>query len=126
MSLLLDTHAVIWVLSDAKSLSARLRRLLERGRKPVFVSAVSLYEIEQKRRRGKLPRLITQGFETALSGAGYNFLSVAPGDAIAAAALPELHRDPWDRILIAQALERGYEIATVDEDFAQYGVKIFW
>ncbi|OQW57469.1 MAG: hypothetical protein A4S17_04475 [Proteobacteria bacterium HN_bin10] len=126
MSLLLDTHAVIWVLSDAKSLSARLRRLLERRRKPVFVSAVSLYEIEQKRRRGKLPRAIRQGFETALSTAGYNFLSVSPADAIAAAALPELHRDPWDRILIAQALERGFEIATVDEEFAPYGVKVVW
>jgi PIN domain nuclease of toxin-antitoxin system len=126
MSLLLDTHAVIWVLSDAKSLSLRLRRLLERGRKPVFVSAVSLYEIEQKRPRGKLPRLIKLGFEGALAAARYNFLSVSPSDAVAAAALPELHRDPWDRILIAQVLERGFEIATVDDDFAQYGVKVFW
>lgn len=126
MSLLLDTHAVIWVLGDAKSLSSRLRRRLERGRKPAFVSVVSLYEIEKKRRRGKLPRPIKPGFEQALATAGYNFLPVSPADAIAAAALPELHRDPWDRLIIAQALERGFEVATVDADFAQYGVAIFW
>jgi PIN domain nuclease of toxin-antitoxin system len=126
MSLLLDTHTVIWVLSDAKSLSARVRRVLERGRKPAFVSTVSLYEIELKRRRGRLPRSIKQGFESALSAAGYNLLPLAANDALAAAALPEHHRDPWDRIIIAQALERDFEVATVDEDFAPYGVKVFW
>lgn len=126
MSLLLDTHAVIWVLSDPKSLSRRVRTVLQRGRRAAFVSTVSLYEIELKRRRGKLPRTIKQGFETALSSAGYNLLVLSANDALAAAALPELHRDPWDRIIIAQALERGFEVATVDEEFAQYGVKVFW
>ncbi len=126
MSLLLDTHAAIWVLTDPKSLSARVRRALERGRKPAFVSTASLYEIELKRRRRKLPRSIREGFEDALSSAGYNLLPVGASDAIAAAALPELHRDPWDRIIIAQALARGFEVATIDEDFAPYGVKVFW
>jgi PIN domain nuclease of toxin-antitoxin system len=126
VTLLLDTHVVIWVLADPRSLSNKIRRRLERGRDPVFVSAASLYEIELKRRRGRLPKLIKSGFESALEHGGYTLLPITAVDALAAAGLPDHHRDPWDRVIIAQAQARALSIATVDEEFARYGVTVVW
>jgi PIN domain nuclease of toxin-antitoxin system len=92
----------------------------------VLVSAVSFYEIALKRRRGRMPPGLPTNLAAACASAGFVFAPITVEDAESAGALPELHRDPWDRILVAQGLHRQATLITKDAVLAAYGVPTLW
>jgi PIN domain nuclease of toxin-antitoxin system len=125
MRLLLDTHLAIWELFDDGRLSTSARRRIRDGDSTVFVSVVSLWEIAIKyaRRRGgpnDMPISAGQALELFLR-AGYEVLEVTAQHALAVAALPSLHADPFDRMLIAQARSEPLRLLTSDTAVAGYG-----
>ncbi|MEQ1617312.1 MAG: type II toxin-antitoxin system VapC family toxin [Terricaulis sp.] len=123
---MLDTHALIWFLTGDRRLSAVARAAIETPGADVFVSAVSAYEIEQKRALGKPMPFLPLDLMTALQRAGYRFLPISFQHAAAAGRLPMTHKDPWDRLLIAQSQLERLPIATSDPVFAAFGCEVVW
>jgi PIN domain nuclease of toxin-antitoxin system len=121
--LLLDTHILLWWLSDDVHLPRLARERLRAGDAACFVSAATLWEIGIKRALGKLD--VPQGFATVIAEEGFHGLTVSLGHAESATQLPPHHRDPFDRMLIAQAQTEGLTIMTVDRTFALYDVTLF-
>lgn len=112
MSFLLDTHVFLWLDAGSSRLSERTRTLILRTDQTVYVSAVSFWEIAIKRRDGKLtydgaPR-------TAAADAGFAELDISAADAETAGALDWSHRDPFDRMLVAQCLNCSLTLVTAD------------
>lgn len=122
MRLLLDTHALIWWLEDSVELSADAREQVANGLNEVVVSAASAWEMAIKEATGKLraPATLEQAIETS----GFTALPITIRHALKAGSLPAHHRDPFDRMLIAQALAEGLTIVTRDQRFEQYGVDV--
>ena len=120
MILLLDANALLWWLADDPTLSRRARRAIRDPANDVLVSAASVWEIEIKRAIGKLAA--PDGVVAAVESAGFLALPITLGDAERAGRLPPHHRDPFDRMLIAQASRLDAVIATRDTVFAAYGV----
>lgn len=116
MRLLLDTHAFLWWLDGNRRLSDPARRAIEDAANDIVVSAVSAWEITTKHRIGKLPR----------AGQGFEELAITVDDAERAGRLPGPHRDPFDRILIAQALVHDVAVVSLDWAFDRYGVNRIW
>jgi len=125
--LLLDTHALLWWLLDDPALPAAPRRAIERA-EAVFVSAASVWEVAIKQRLGKLPELTLGVAELPALIRESRFLPLAVDDrhAAAVATLPLHHRDPFDHLLIAQALTERLTLVTRDRQFAAYGVTLRW
>lgn len=128
--LLLDTHAVLWWFAGSARLSAIARAAIENPGAPKFVSAASAWEIATKLRLERLPDAarsdLAVDLERAIAGAGFQPLSITIADAEAAGRLPEPARDPFDRMLIAQALLRGLQIVSIETPFDAYGVTRIW
>jgi len=127
MNLLLDTHAILWFLNGDKKISERVKKVLSSPSNDKFISIVSLWEIAIKISLGKL------SIKTSLSDLfriieeqGFHFLPLTPEHIICVATLPMSHRDPFDRIIISQAITEELTILTRDENFSGYGVKIIW
>lgn len=128
MNVLLDSHALLWWLGDDKRLSRRARKLIADEDNSVFVSAASVWEIAIKVALGKLddrdgavPRL-----PLILVERGMIALPIMPAHAIEAAGLPPVHRDPFDRMLVAQGRLERLALVTNDPLFKQYDVKTEW
>ncbi|MDR2566464.1 MAG: type II toxin-antitoxin system VapC family toxin [Bifidobacteriaceae bacterium] len=121
MRLLLDTNVLLWSLEDHPRL-APFRDAVTDGANVVFFSAMSVAEISLKSSLGKLQ--VEPGYADALAAAGYRELHLTARHAEAAADLPWHHRDPFDRLLIAQALVEGLTVATADRVFEQYEVRV--
>lgn len=121
MRLLLDTHLLLWAAGPSPHLSARARRLIDDPDNELVVSAASLWEIAIKSalRRPNF-RLDAPLFRRNLLNNGYNELAVTGQHAVAVANLPLLHRDPFDRILVAQSIVEGITLLTSDPRVAQY------
>jgi PIN domain nuclease of toxin-antitoxin system len=123
--LLLDTHALLWWLVDDPQLSPAARAAVASLENEVFVSACSGYEIAYKQKLRRLPRfpeiLLGRVRRERIGG-----LPISLEHAVAAAALPGPHRDPWDRIMMAQALAERWHMVTIDKVFADYNVPGFW
>jgi PIN domain nuclease of toxin-antitoxin system len=126
MRLLLDTHALIWFLSGNSRLSSAARAAIEDSENIILASAVSGYEIAYKRRQGRLPAEISRELPQALRKASISAHPITLEAAIEAGELPGPHRDPWDRLLIAQARLEGLSVVSVDPVFRQYGVSVVW
>jgi PIN domain nuclease of toxin-antitoxin system len=128
MNLLLDTHALIWWLFDDSRLVEPARSAIAEPKNRVLVSAASAWEISTKHRLGKLPEAgdLVEGLPTYLRRARFGELPVELGHALAAGALPGPHRDPFDRMLIAQARIERLPIVTIDPVFRDYGVRVVW
>jgi PIN domain nuclease of toxin-antitoxin system len=122
--LLLDTHAVLWWLADDPSLSRSAREAIAEPANEVLVSAASVWEIAITRALGKLTA--PDDLVSTIADEGLAFLAVTPGHAWRAGELPMHHRDPFDRLLAAQALVEGIPIVTADRRFAPYGVGVRW
>lgn len=120
MRLLLDTHVAIWWLAGDRRLSKATRLAIE-GAPQAFLSAVSLWEIFIKQDTGRLDLPI--GFVDALRD-DFVELSLTFDHALAGRALPLLHRDPFDRMLVAQAKIEGLTIVTSDRMLSEYGVPV--
>ncbi|WP_135256814.1 type II toxin-antitoxin system VapC family toxin [Thermus caldilimi] len=118
MNLLLDSHIVLWWLSDDRRLSRRARRLIE-GADQVFVSAATTWELAVKASLGKLR--MPEGFVEVVEEEGFTHLPITPVHAMAVQSLPWHHRDPFDRILLAQAMVEGVRLMSADQALASYG-----
>jgi PIN domain nuclease of toxin-antitoxin system len=118
---LLDTHVLVWWLTDAPSLPTRLRPLIASRENEVFVSAASCWEIAIKVRSGKWSEAagLVPGIKNVLDTARFTPLAVSVSHAERAGLLEMSHKDPFDRLLAAQALEEGLVIASVDPVFSQ-------
>jgi PIN domain nuclease of toxin-antitoxin system len=128
MRLLLDTHALLWSFNSDPSLSAEARRVIEDGSNEIFVSAASAWEIATKVRLGKLPTgydLILD-LNSYLMQLGFESLSVSTKHAVRAGMLPGGHRDPFDRMLIAQSQTEDLPIISNDRIFDHYHVHRVW
>ena len=128
MQVLLDTHAFLWWLAGNPRLSGAARRAIEDESNTIFVSAASAWEIATKHRIGKLAQAEAVALDVtgSIAGQGFEELAITVDDAERAGRLPGLHRDPFDRVLIAQALVRDLAIVSVDRAFDGYGVRRLW
>ena len=119
MNLLLDTHTILWWLAGAE-LSSEARELIEDGSRLAAVSAASAWEVAIKRALGKLDS--PDGFAAAVLRGGFEPLAITHEHAEAAGALPVHHRDPFDRLLVAQAQLENLVIVSRDRVFERYDV----
>ena len=128
MKLLLDTHALIWWAGNDPRLSGVARAAISQPGNDVRVSAASAWECAVKVQNGKLPQAapLVAAFRPTLERAGFGMLDITLEHALAAASLPRHHGDPWDRMLVAQALTEGMVLASKDKAFDPYGVKRVW
>jgi PIN domain nuclease of toxin-antitoxin system len=128
MRLLLDTHTLLWWLSENSSLPASARKLIANKNNDVLVSAASAWEIATKVRLGKVPIAVdlAHDFTAYLGRERFEILAVSAEHGIRAGLLPGPHKDPFDRMLIAQALAENLAIVSNDVVFDGYGVKRVW
>jgi PIN domain nuclease of toxin-antitoxin system len=120
--ILLDSHAVLWWLEDNNSLGSQCRELIEHADE-AFVSAVTPWELGIKRSLGKLS--MPEGLVDVLESDGFKSLSITAAHAELAPALPPIHRDPFDRMLVAQAQLETLVLVTADKALASYDVEQF-
>jgi PIN domain nuclease of toxin-antitoxin system len=125
---LLDTHALIWWLFDDPKLPPAARRTIRDPANEVLVSCVSAWEVATKHRLGKLTEAgdLPDRFEYYVTAARLRDLPISMSHALAAGRLPGPHKDPFDRMLIAQSMLERVEIVTGDPVFLDYGAKVIW
>jgi PIN domain nuclease of toxin-antitoxin system len=123
MKILLDTHALLWWLADDSRLGEAARDLIADPSNEVLVSAVSLWEIVVKVRVGKLDADIAEILE-AVDHEGFEILDILAEHLVALAKLPLHHRDPFDHLLIAQAIADDLTLMSSDENVPHYPVKM--
>jgi PIN domain nuclease of toxin-antitoxin system len=128
MQVLLDTCAFLWIVGGASDLSARARAVFTDPENRVLLSAASAWEIAIKHRLGKLPLPAPpeEFVPHQREAHGIETLPVDEEAALHLAKLPDLHRDPFDRMLVAQALVAGLVVATPDALIRQYPVRTLW
>ena len=115
MRLLLDTHILLWAANEPERLSAATRALVENPNNDVVFSAISIWEIAIKTGRGRDDfRLHAGFFRRGLFDNGYTELPMTGAHAAALAGLPAIHKDPFDRMLVAQATVEGLTLVTSD------------
>lgn len=124
MKLLLDTHAALWFLSDDERMGENAKQHLTDDDNRILLSAAVVWEIAIKRALGKL--VVPEEYQTLLLGAGVQALPITIDHAAAVERLPPHHRDPFDRMLVAQALGEGAAIVSRDEILRRYGVTLIW
>lgn len=118
MKLLIDTHLLLWALSAPRKLSTRARQLIEKSE--VYVSAASIWEISIKAALGKLAAKSSEVL-AGVEPAGFSLLPITGDHAAQVADLPMLHRDPFDRLLVAQARAEPMRLLSNDEILRAYG-----
>jgi PIN domain nuclease of toxin-antitoxin system len=128
MRILLDTHAFLWWISDAPQLSQKARQIIGNGENTLFLSAASGWEIAIKTRLGKLklPADIASFILEQLSVNAVTPLPIQMKHALRVRSLPDFHRDPFDRMIVAQAQIEDLPILTADQQLAGYNVQIIW
>jgi PIN domain nuclease of toxin-antitoxin system len=117
---LLDTHVVLWWLADDRNLSPRAIAFIEDDENEFFVSSISVWEIVIKAQLGKIDADVEE-LRPACVAAGFGSLAFDLDDAVEVAKLPPLHRDPFDRALVAQARCNGLRLLTSDARVMDYG-----
>lgn len=128
MRLLLDTHALLWWLVGDKALSATARKAIADSDNEIFVSAATAWEVATKFRLGKLPGAATFAADISsyVASQGFVELAVRLVHGQIAGALPGPHRDPFDRMLIAQAVTENLVLISNESVFDAYGAKRLW
>ncbi|MBB1246637.1 MULTISPECIES: type II toxin-antitoxin system VapC family toxin [Streptomyces] len=121
MRLLLDTHVVLWWLDDSAELSDEVKELLDTA-PAVYLSAVSPWEIAIKQSLGKLAG--PDDLAERARDSQFSPLAITAGHAVRAGRLPLIHRDPFDRVLVAQAQTEGLTLVTRDKYIPQYDVRV--
>lgn len=124
MKLLLDTHAALWFLSGDERLGDSARRHLTDDSNLVMLSAAVVWEVAIKRSLGKLA--VPEEYLSLLLGAGVQTLAISVEHAAVVEALPQHHRDPFDRMLVAQAAIEGAALVSCDEALRPYDVTLIW
>lgn len=125
---LLDTHALLWWLSGDGKLPATIRRLIGRDDSHIYVSAASAWEIATKVRLGKLPgaAAVLSDLEGELIRQKFQPLSISFEHAVLAGSFGFSHRDPFDRMIAAQALKERLPVLSGDEALDQFGIERRW
>jgi PIN domain nuclease of toxin-antitoxin system len=126
--LLLDTHAFLWWVTDDDRLSERAGELIADGANDVYFSAASAWEIAIKAGLGRI-RLSEDAWSLTpqqLERNAFQALPIHVTHAVAVITLPDLHRDPFDRMLVAQAMSEGLTIVSSDPELARYPVPVMW
>ena len=128
MRCLLDTHVLLWVSVGSDRLSARALALLSEAGHDFFVSAVTSFELATKHRTGKLPEAekLLDGFERQVENAGFRILSISSLHARTAGAYTQAHKDPFDRLLAAQALIEDLALLSADTKLDAFGIARIW
>lgn len=128
MRILLDTHTLLWAAFDEESLSRRARRLIQSSGNEIIVSAASAWEVATKCRLGKLDfaRDLAESFVSEVTTAGYLLLPISPEHAQRAGLLPGEHKDPFDRMLAAQAIHENLPLLSNDSQLDVFGVRREW
>jgi PIN domain nuclease of toxin-antitoxin system len=126
--LLLDTHAFLWWLAGENALSPAARKAIADGKNTIFLSAASAWEIATKYRIGKLPGVasIVGDLGAVMADQGFTDLPISLHHAQVAGTLPGVHRDPFDRILVAQALLEKLLLVSNEQQFDAFGVSRLW
>ncbi len=120
MKILVDSHVAVWWLSDPSQIKSPTRSAIQDPANQVFLSAASVWELSLKISKGKL--VMPVGFADELKRDGFDPLPISAVHALATSELPQIHSDPFDRMLIAQAREEGLLLATRDGLIRQYDV----
>ncbi len=128
MRLLLDSHALICWFAGDRQLSVPAQRAIEDEQNDILISAVSAWEIATKYRLGKLPEAEALALDItgAIASQDFEELPLTIEDGARAGSLPGPHRDPFDRMLIAQALSRDLTLVSIEPHFDNYGVRRLW
>lgn len=124
MIVLLDTHTLIWSLEDSPRLSTTARRVIEDTSNVVLASAASGWEIAIKRTLGRLDA--PDDLEAAVEAAGFTKRVITFADVFRLGSLPGHHKDPFDRLLVAQAMEEGAPLVSCDPLISMYQIQIIW
>jgi PIN domain nuclease of toxin-antitoxin system len=129
VKVLLDTHAFLWWVADDPQLSTRARRIMGNSSNEVYFSAVSGWEIAIKVGLGRL-RIGDESVEDFVAEHvavnGFQVLAIQLGHTLGTASLPDHHRDPFDRLLVAQAISEEMALISADRALAEYKLKIVW
>lgn len=123
--LLLDSHAALWAFENAPALSRTAARAILAPANDIFVSPVSVYELSYKMTIGKL-RALPDTFMALATAQGYAEIALTAAHADFAARLPNVHSDPWDRLLAAQALLENCTLVSRDRKLARLGAPMLW
>jgi len=127
MTYLLDTHTFLWLLRGPANLPCRVREIAEDRTATLAISIVTPWEIAFKVNLGKLEAVdILDQFERVVTLGGYTVLETTAAQAIRSGLLPRYHRDPFDRLIVAQALDLHIPVISRDNTFDRYGVKRIW
>lgn len=128
MKVLLDTCVVLWATLSPDALSSRARSILADDANVILVSAASAWEVSTKVRLGKLlgAERLEQNYLAVMDDAGYTLLSIDTESALRAGRLPGQHRDPFDRMLSAQALAQDIPILSPDSQLDGFGIRRVW
>ncbi|MBW8333610.1 MAG: type II toxin-antitoxin system VapC family toxin [Prolixibacteraceae bacterium] len=127
MELLIDTHAVIWFITEDSLLPLKTKRVIENPDNTCFVSIASFWEIAIKQSIGRL-NLFSDLEEIfrIIENTGFELLPITTNQILINAKLPLFHQDPFDRIIIAQAICENLQIVTKDGQFENYDVSLIW
>ena len=127
MRLLLDTHAFIWFSEDAKQIDERLKKVIEKPGNDIYLSIASVWEMAIKIQLGqlKIDKSIREVIDSAILN-GFELLPILPEHIIKLTTLGFYHRDPFDRIIIAQGLCENLYLVSKDIVFDEYGVQRIW
>jgi PIN domain nuclease of toxin-antitoxin system len=125
---LLDTHVVLWAAFRKELLSERARHLLLSEQDEILVSAASAWEIATKFRLGRLPmaRVLAEDFVAKVTGAGYLLIPISVEHALRAGRMTGEHKDPFDRMLAAQAIHEDISLISNDTQLDGFGVRREW
>jgi len=126
--LLLDTHALLWWWQNAQQLGAEAKAAMTDPANEVFVSAASGWEVATKVRKGQLPMFhgSLPAFTEDVIRDGFHHLDVTARHGVHGGSLPGGHKDPFDRLIAAQALLENMVVATRDPEIAAFGCKVLW
>ncbi len=128
MRLLLDTHAFLWFVAGDRRMSATARRRIEDARNDRYLSIASIWEMSIKLQLGRLELdvSIAELIQSRATDSGILLLAIAKEHAMAVATLPRHHGDPFDRLLIVQAMHENMAVVGADSRFDVYGVRRVW
>jgi PIN domain nuclease of toxin-antitoxin system len=128
LRLLLDSNVLLWSISDRNKLTPRVRQLIDDDRNELFVSRTSIWELSAKVAAGRLamPGSTIQSLLDQIAIAGLTILELEDRFILRSETLPYHHSGPFDRILVAQALEEGLTILTSDSEIPLYAAPVIW
>lgn len=128
MDVLLDTHTLLWAILEPSQLSRQATTLIADPENTIFVSAASAWEVSTKVRIGKLPLAVEfeKRFGELVDRAGFVMLAIDTATALNAGRFTAKHKDPFDRIIAAQALAMDIPVISIDHDLDDFGVRRIW